>query len=72
MGGGLMTEQLKEKTMRKMPNENLWYCVIHSPDDGGWYSEIVNCQGKTVWTGMIHETEYEANLEALGSADLCY
>ena len=34
----------------------LWLDVIHSPDDGGYYFEVVNKAGKTLETGPIEKT----------------
>jgi hypothetical protein len=31
----------------------LWVDLIHSPHDGGWYAEVIDTKGQTIYTTMI-------------------
>jgi hypothetical protein len=42
----------------------VWLERIYSPDDNGWYAELISQDGSTVYQTKIYPTEREAYVEA--------
>jgi hypothetical protein len=45
-----------------MKTERVFYDLIYSEDDGGYYCEAYNKKGETLWSTKIHKSPSEAKL----------
>jgi hypothetical protein len=44
--------------------KNLFIEIVDSPDDGGYYAEIMNENGETIHTTLVKEHIYQAEATA--------